>query len=65
MKTKSNKTKPIAGSKTGDSTANHEQIATCARLIWEQEGRPVGHELEHWLKAEAQLRQTHPLKGDA
>ncbi len=32
-----------------------EEIAVCAYLIWEQEGRPVGRELDHWLQAEVQL----------
>ena len=35
----------------------HDQIALCARAIWEAEGCPQGRELEHWLLAEARLRQ--------
>jgi hypothetical protein len=31
-------------------------IATRAHEIWEAQGRPEGHELEHWLKAEEQPR---------
>ena len=34
-----------------------EEIAAAAHALWEQEGQPEGHDLEHWLKAEAQLRQ--------
>ena len=32
-----------------------ERIAACAYLIWENEGRPQGHEIEHWAQAEKQL----------
>ena len=35
----------------------HDDIALCAMSIWEEEGRPQGRELEHWLLAEARLRQ--------
>ena len=36
----------------------HDDIALCAMCIWEDEGRPQGRELEHWLLAEARLRQS-------
>jgi len=32
-----------------------EEIALCAFLIWEKEGRPPGRDREHWLQAETQL----------
>jgi hypothetical protein len=32
-----------------------DEIAYCAYLIWEKEGRPSGREREHWLQAETQL----------
>jgi hypothetical protein len=32
-----------------------EQIALCAYLLWEKEGRPRGRELVNWLQAEEQL----------
>jgi hypothetical protein len=38
-----------------------EEIAACAYSIWEQEGRPEGREVEHWLAAEIQLHQTRGL----
>ncbi len=34
---------------------SNEEIAYCAYLIWEKEGKPAGHEREHWLQAETQL----------
>jgi hypothetical protein len=33
-----------------------EKIAERARRIWEEQGRPEGRDLEHWLEAERQLR---------
>ncbi|WP_417450942.1 DUF2934 domain-containing protein [Kordiimonas sp.] len=35
----------------------HEQIAQRSFLIWEQEGRPTGHALDHWLQAERELAE--------
>jgi hypothetical protein len=32
-----------------------EEIAACAYLIYEREGRPDGKATQHWLEAEAQL----------
>lgn len=32
-----------------------EDIAICAYLIWEKEGKPSGRLRVHWLQAEAQL----------
>lgn len=43
-----------------DSTLQAEsqtKIAQRAYEIWEQEGRPDGRDLEHWLRAESVLRQ--------
>jgi hypothetical protein len=36
-----------------------EEIAVCAYLIWEHEGRPEGHAMQHWLQAETQLIAAH------
>jgi hypothetical protein len=36
-----------------------EEIAICAYLIWEKEGRPSGQLREHWLQAETQLLICH------
>jgi hypothetical protein len=41
---------PIPGGLPADA------VAAYAYHIWEQEGRPVGRDREHWLQAEAQLR---------
>jgi hypothetical protein len=48
--------KPAAGATQdpGGQPAG-EDIASLAYAIWEEEGRPDGKDLEHWLKAEAQM----------
>jgi hypothetical protein len=37
---------------------SNEEIAYCAYLIWEKEGRPSDRAKEHWLQAETQLLAT-------
>lgn len=34
------------------------EIADRAHEIWEQEGRPHGKALEHWLRAETELQEA-------
>ncbi len=36
-----------------------EEIAICAYLIWEHEGRPEGLDKVHWDQAETQLIVCH------
>ena len=55
---KSNKPKSKASITSTDQPTTGE-IAAVAYSIWEQEGRPEGCDVEHWLKAEAQIR-LHP-----
>jgi len=38
---------------------SEHQIATCAYLIWEHEGRPHGRDKTHWEQARAQLIACH------
>lgn len=40
-----------------NSPITHEEIAQRAHDIWEESGRPEGHETEHWLRAENELRK--------
>ena len=35
-----------------------ERISIRAHAIWEEQGRPQGRELEHWLQAERQLKAS-------
>jgi Protein of unknown function (DUF2934) len=34
---------------------HEERIRERAHAIWDKEGRPEGKELEHWLRAEAEI----------
>ena len=45
----------------GKST--QDDIAHCAYFLWEQHGYPQNYEAEHWLQAEAQLRQSQNQHG--
>ncbi len=38
------------------------EIAKRAYAIWEVEGRPNGRQIEHWLRAEAELGVAEPSK---
>lgn len=40
-------------------------IAHRAYAIWQAEGEPAGRDLDHWLKAEAELRASSPASGVA
>ena len=43
-----------------------ERIAQRAYWIWEQEGRPHGRDLDHWLSACAEIEgKTPPPDGSA
>jgi hypothetical protein len=37
------------------STPNHDQIQQRALELWEQRGRPEGHDAEFWTQAEREL----------
>ena len=38
------------------STPNHDQIQQRALELWEQRGRPEGHDAEFWTQAERELK---------
>ena len=58
-----------AASASSVTEPTQEEISICAYLIWEQEGRPQGRDIEHWYQAETQLRQArtgyNPLAGES
>ena len=37
-----------------------QEIEARARELWEQSGRPVGRDLEFWLRAEAEISRRVP-----
>ena len=46
----------VAAISSGDGQSGKEQaIGERAYAIWEEEGRPEGRDLDHWLRAEADL----------
>ena len=38
-------------------TITYQKLSQRAYEIWEAEGKPEGHEQEHWLRAEEELRK--------
>jgi hypothetical protein len=42
----------------------NERIAERAYRIWEEAGRPEGHDMEHWLSAEAELAEADPAEAE-
>ena len=47
------------------SQTDVSEIARGAYLLWEAAGRPEGRALEHWLEAEARLRDRIAAGGAA
>lgn len=51
---------------SGDGRApsiSNEEIALRAYEIYEREGRSDGHDMDHWLQAESELRTEHQGRG--
>lgn len=40
---------------TSDTEALRKQVEERAYALWESEGRPHGHHLDHWCKAESEI----------
>ena len=62
MKTKKTTPKPqntklLTNGSNGSKPA-HEEVEIFAYLIWEQQGRTNGHDVDDWLQAERQLEAT-------
>ena len=64
MKTKpKNNAVATPDANAGNGEISREDIAFAAYCLWEQEGRPEGHDQEHWFRAEGLLREAqknHP-----
>jgi hypothetical protein len=50
---KNKETRPATG--TSVSKAGHGQIAERAYQIWQENGRPMGQDLNDWLQAEREI----------
>lgn len=46
---------------SGATVPSSQDIERRARTLWEEEGRPEGRALEHWLAAERELRQVQEI----
>ena len=56
MKTKKKSAERLQTNGSSCQTSS-EEIARRAYLLWEQQGRPDGRDLDYWLQAEAQFQQ--------
>ena len=45
--------------------ATDTSVAERAYAIWESEGKPEGHDMEHWLRAEAEAARKPKTKPAA
>jgi hypothetical protein len=41
------------------------RVHDLAHQLWEKQGRPKGHELDHWLEAERRLREEQQVSDVA
>jgi hypothetical protein len=46
-----------------NTSPTHQQISQRAYEIFIERGQPQGHDLDHWLEAEAQLRAPTQASG--
>jgi hypothetical protein len=53
------------------ASLQHDEIARCAYLLWEHEGKPTGRDQEYWFRAqelltqaETQIKQAARAAGD-
>jgi hypothetical protein len=44
---------------------NPADVAACAYMIWEKDGRPHGRDAEHWFQAETLLRAMRAAETGA
>lgn len=38
---------------------DHDTVAALARKHWEEEGKPEGRAIDHWLRAESELQKAN------
>ena len=54
---------PVPPSPTVDSPVSRREIELAAYYLWEQRGRPAGHEHQFWAEAEAELAGRASVHG--
>ena len=49
------------------SGLQYQEVEKRSYMIWERQGRPHGHDLDHWLQAEKELAEEKmmPVKASA
>ena len=47
----------------GNGELSRDAIAQAAYYLWEQQGRPQNQDVQIWLQAETQLRNTQAPRG--
>jgi len=50
------------GAQTSDGSLSSDEIAARAYEIYEREGRSDGRDMDHWLRAETELRAERQLR---
>jgi hypothetical protein len=53
----------LGPSEKGISVLDTLRVRHLAHLLWEQQGRPNGQELDRWLEAERRLSKDHKTLG--
>jgi hypothetical protein len=53
----------LASDERGISVLDTLRVRHLAHQLWEQQGRPNGQELDHWLEAERRLSKDHKALG--
>jgi len=53
------------GENSPQSELNPADVAACAHMIWEKEGKPHGRDVEHWFQAETLLRAMRAADAEA
>ncbi len=57
--------KPMAAAPPAGGAVSREKIAERAYQIWQESGRPDGHDQEHWFQAERELSAARPVSRGA
>ena len=50
--------KPAASATALPREITSESIASRAQILWNQAGRPQGRDVEYWLQAEKQIKES-------
>ena len=54
----------MTGQDGHDEASKEERVRARAYLIWEEEGRPDGHALAHWLRATEEVEAEDDMEAE-